>query len=109
MDWRRSVGKMLFVFVAMTSLAVPGMAHAQEEAAATQLDRNLDKYWGEKREIRTIEKRLFRKDTRLQASLYGGIIPNDDFQLFTVWCCDCKQFARPHTIWHCDCHGCDLT
>ena len=82
MDWRRSVGKMLFVFVAMTSLAVPGMAHAQEEAAATQLDRNLDKYWGEKREIRTIEKRLFRKDTRLQASLYGGIIPHADFQLF---------------------------
>jgi len=82
MDWRRSIAKMLFVCVAMTALALPGMALAQEDPQATQLDRNLDKYWGERREIRTIEKRLFRKDTRFQASLYGGVIPNDDFQLF---------------------------
>ncbi len=83
MDWRRSVGTALIVFVAMTAFAVPGTVLAQEnDAKATQLERSLDKYWGEKREIRTIEKRLFRKDTRLQASLYGGVIPNDDFQLF---------------------------
>lgn len=48
----------------------------------TQLDNELDKYWGERREIRTIQKRLFLKDTRHEFTVFSGVIPNDDFKVY---------------------------
>jgi outer membrane beta-barrel protein len=39
-------------------------------------------YWGSKRELRTIQKRQFMKDTRWAFSVFGGVIPNDDFQIY---------------------------
>lgn len=46
---------------------------------ATPLDKELDKVWGEERDIQVIEKRAFEKDGRHEFSLLVGIIPNDPF------------------------------
>ncbi len=52
------------------------MSRGQE---ATPLDQELDKVWGQERDIRVIEKRAFEKDGRHEFSLLAGIIPNDPF------------------------------
>lgn len=76
----------LFAIIAAIStfaaLSLPSPAQAQESEDPTRLDRTLDKYWGEKRELRTIQKRLFLKDTRWAFSVFGGVVPNDEFQVF---------------------------
>lgn len=54
-------------------------AFAQE---AGVLDKYLDKYWGEKREVKVIQKRLFQKDGRHELGIYGGTIPNDEFMMY---------------------------
>ncbi len=54
-------------------------AFAQE---AGVLDKYLDKYWGAKREVKVIQKRLFQKDGRHELGIYGGTIPNDEFMMY---------------------------
>lgn len=79
MGIRRILVTALIVMACASALCLAGStANAQDETA---LDRDLDKYWGEKREIRTIQKRLFMKETRFEFTLFGGVIPNDDFQV----------------------------
>jgi outer membrane beta-barrel protein len=56
-------------------VAVPA-AMAQER---TPLDKELDRTWGQERDTRVIEKRVFQKDGRSEFGLYVGIAPNDDF------------------------------
>lgn len=73
----------LFVVLAATlvpavSLVAPSAARAQESA----VDRDLDAYWGKKRDVRVIQKRLFLKDGRWEFTPFGGIIPNDEFFLY---------------------------
>lgn len=48
-----------------------------------KLDSYLDKYWGEKRDVKVIQKRLFQKDGRLTLTPYAAVIPNDDFRSYT--------------------------
>lgn len=70
----------LAAFVGMTAVTAPTTAFAEDDP--TQLDRSLDEYWGSKRDVRTIQKRLFMKDTRWAFTVFGGVVPNDDFQIF---------------------------
>lgn len=45
-----------------------------------KLDDRLRLYWGnEMREIETLQKRQYRKESRWEFELYTGIIPNDEF------------------------------
>jgi len=81
MDIRWSLARKLSVLLSVAFLCAPGVVLA-EEAEPSMLDKKLDAYWGEKREIRTIQKRLFLKDTRWAFSAFGGVIPNDDFQIY---------------------------
>ncbi len=60
-------------------LMVCAWAPASSGQEATPLDRELDKVWGQERDIRVIEKRTFEKDGRHEFSLLVGIIPNDPF------------------------------
>lgn len=59
---------------------------AAEDDSATEaekaLEGDLDVFYGKRRRIRVIQKRLFEKDGRLDAALVGGIIPNDDFLVY---------------------------
>ena len=81
MDIRWSLAKKLCVLLSVVFLFAPSVAMAEDEEG-TMLDQKLDAYWGEKREIRTIQKRLFLKDTRWAFTAFGGVIPNDDFQIY---------------------------
>ena len=64
----------ILVLVAMALNVAPVLA---EETS--QLDTYLDKYWGEKRKVKVIQKRLFEKQGRFALTPHFGIIPNDEF------------------------------
>ncbi|NOZ02956.1 MAG: outer membrane beta-barrel domain-containing protein [Deltaproteobacteria bacterium] len=67
--WRTVIG------VLALCTAIP-TAFAQDR---TRLDDELDKVWGEERDIQVIEKRMFEKAGRHEFGLVVGIIPNDPF------------------------------
>ncbi len=46
---------------------------------SASIDSELDKYWGEKRKIKIIQKKEFTKTGKFEVSLYSGVIPNDAF------------------------------
>jgi len=46
---------------------------------ASSLDSEVDKYWGERRKIKVIQKKEFTKKSKIEATIYGGIVPNDAF------------------------------
>ena len=77
MKGKRFVISLVLAVLMGLSLATVGLA---EEKPA--LDKYLDKYWGEKRSVKVIQKRLFLKDGRHEFTLYSGAIPNDEFHLF---------------------------
>lgn len=52
---------------------------AQEK---TPLDTNLDKVWGNERELKIIEKKQFQTDRRHEIGVYLGVIPNDPFFVY---------------------------
>jgi len=81
--WRTLVLSPLLLLL-LLMMAVPAQAGDDPTAdvpfATPALDDRLLKYWGtEMREIETLQKRLFRKDSRHEFSLYFGVIPNDEF------------------------------
>lgn len=67
------------VLAAVMGLSLCTLGLAEEKPV---LDKYLDKYWGEKRDVRVIQKRLFLKDGRHEFSLFSGVIPNDEFYTF---------------------------
>lgn len=70
------MGAVVFAVLAPTTTVV-----AQEEGAAAQssLEEDLNQTWGEHRDIRVIQRRLYEKVGRHQITLFGGIIPNNPF------------------------------
>ncbi len=99
----------LTLFLATALVAFLGTAHAQdaapapdtapaaeaapaetpqvdEDQAATaaekELERDLAKFWGSRRKVKVVQRRLFEKDGRFEVSPFGGIIPNDDFIVY---------------------------
>lgn len=61
-----------------------GAAAADDSATEAEkgLEKDLDVFYGKRRNIRIVQKRLFEKDGRIDATLVGGIIPNDDFLVY---------------------------
>jgi outer membrane beta-barrel protein len=57
-----------------------------EDASATSAERALEgdlaKFWGSRRKVKVVQKRLFEKDGRLELTPYGGVVPNDDFIVY---------------------------
>lgn len=49
-------------------------AHAEDP-----IDKDLDYFWGKKRDVEVIQKRLFLREGRHEFTLFSGTIPNDDF------------------------------
>ena len=99
----------LTLFLAMAFVAFLGTAHAQdaapapeaapaadaasadgaqvdEDQAATaaekELERDLAKFWGSRRKVKVVQRRLFEKDGRFEVAPFAGIIPNDDFIVY---------------------------
>ncbi len=77
MSNRNVIRMHLTVLLVLCALLAPATAVAQDK-----LDRQLDLYWSEKREVRVIQKRLHLKERRWEFTPYAGIIPNDDFFLY---------------------------
>jgi outer membrane beta-barrel protein len=50
-----------------------------EELGSGDVESDLNLYWGGKREVAVVQKRLFTKAGRAELSLFSGIIPNDPF------------------------------
>jgi len=67
------------ILVAFLLLTASGTLLAQDSGV---MDKYLDKYWGEKRDVKVIQKRLFQKDGRHEMGIYFGTIPNDEFMLY---------------------------
>jgi outer membrane beta-barrel protein len=47
--------------------------------AEDPIDKDLDYFWGKKRDVEVIQKRQFLREGRHEFTLFGGTIPNDDF------------------------------
>lgn len=50
-----------------------------EELGTGEVEQDLQLYWGGRRKVEVVQKRLFTKDSRMEFSLFTGIIPNDPF------------------------------
>jgi outer membrane beta-barrel protein len=75
---RRPTRLLCCLLIALFAFA-SGTALADVPKDTKVVDRELDLFWAKKREIKTIQKRLFLKNTRHEFTLYTGVIPNDDF------------------------------
>ena len=51
-------------------------------AAEKELERDLAKFWGSRRQVKVVQRRLFAKDGRFEVAPFAGIIPNDDFIVY---------------------------
>jgi outer membrane beta-barrel protein len=75
------------LFIALCAVLTLGLlstsALAQDSEPAqgqtSPLEEDLALFWGKKREVKIVQRREFIKDGKMEASVFGGIIPNDDF------------------------------
>lgn len=73
----RALTAALLATVAAPAFAAEGDPTMED---TRQLDDRLRLYWGnEMREVETLQKRLYRKESRWEFALYSGVIPNDEF------------------------------
>jgi len=70
-------GKIIIGILVLAAFAFNAAPVFAEETS--QLDTYLDKYWGEKRKVKVIQKRLFQKQGRIALTPHFGVIPNDEF------------------------------
>jgi len=69
-------------------VAAPAAAPAAAPVAAEpakgegRMELDLQRYWGQKREVQVVERRLHAKDGRHEITGFGGIIPNDPFLFY---------------------------
>ncbi len=67
------------------SEAAPAADEVSDDTATKaekELEGDLAEIWGQQREIEVVQKRLFEKDGRLEFTLFGSTIPNDDFIVY---------------------------
>lgn len=64
----------------------PAADSAATDDSATEaeqaLEQDLAVFWGQRREIEVVQRRLYEKDGRVELVVYGGVIPNDDFIMY---------------------------
>jgi outer membrane beta-barrel protein len=71
----------------LTCLAVVAPARAEEASGGelspqAALEEDLALVWGTNREVKVVQRREFVKDGRVEATVFGGMIPNDDFLIY---------------------------
>lgn len=74
----------LFIILGLLALSSNAVWAQDTESQSPQeiLEKDMVLFWGQKREVKVVQRRLFIKDSQLEALLYGGIIPNDDFIVY---------------------------
>ena len=58
----------------LTAAATPAFAEAQQP-----IDRELDKYWNVEQAVPSLQNALFERKGGFEASIHGGLIPNDSY------------------------------
>lgn len=61
---------------------VPAAETKSSSNAEKQLQQDMNLFWGARRKIETVQKRLFLKDGKLELTPYFGVVPNDDFIVY---------------------------
>lgn len=67
---------------AAPALPVVAPAPAAAPAPSPEMEKDLQLYWGAKRKVRVVQRRLHAKDSRHEVTAFGGIIPNDPFLFY---------------------------
>lgn len=67
------------ILAALVGLFLAPTARAEDQGL---LDKYLDKYWAEKRDVRVIQKRLYQKAGRHEFTPFFGFVPNDEFFMY---------------------------
>ena len=60
----------------------PVVSDANATAAEKSLEEDLNLFWGKRREVSVVQRRLVEKDGRLELSAAFSTIPNDDFIVY---------------------------
>ncbi len=61
----------------------PELTDDSATAAEKDLERELGLFWGERRKVEVVQKRLFEKDGGFELQAFAGVIPNDDFIVYS--------------------------
>lgn len=62
--------------------AAPQASEADNSAAEAAIERDLALFWGARRKVKIVQKRLYEKEGRFEITPAFSIIPNDDFILY---------------------------
>ena len=65
-----------------TAGTTPELTDDSATESEKMLERELGLFWGERRKVEVVQKRLYEKDGRFELTAYGGVIPNDDFIIY---------------------------
>jgi outer membrane beta-barrel protein len=74
--------------LAEAAKADPGSAEeaGNDDASATEAEKDLEgdlaRFWGSRRRVKVVQRRLYSKDGRFEIAPFAGIIPNDDFIVY---------------------------
>ena len=60
-------------------LAEEGETEQKTTTPQEQIEKDLALFWGSKREVKVVQRRSHTKEGKMEATLSGGMIPNDDF------------------------------
>ena len=78
------VGAVLLL-VSGTALAAPDgetNKDGSEKSHEEVLRADLGKFWGAKRQVSVVQRRMYTKDSRFEITPFSGVIPNDDFNVY---------------------------
>lgn len=83
------ISRLMVGLMAISFFALPVFAETSEDSdqdqvltPQDQIEKDLALFWGKKREVKVVQRRLFSKDGKLDLTIGGGIIPNDDFLVY---------------------------
>jgi outer membrane beta-barrel protein len=64
---------------ALGAAEAAGDQASETSKAEKELENDLAKFWGSRRRVKVVQRRLFKKDGRMELAAFAGMIPNDDF------------------------------
>jgi len=73
----KTVVRKVAIWGVVAALLLGATAALAEDKAP--IDKDLEYFWGKKRDVEVIQKRLFLREGRHEFTVFGGAIPNDDF------------------------------
>lgn len=82
---RFAIGLLIIGLFAQTAFAQDSDLDEEVESPQTpeeQIAEDLALFWGKRREVKVVQRRSYIKDGKIDVTLNGGIVPNDDFLVY---------------------------